>query len=72
MVEKSANGTDAMREPDHFEVVFDPIAKTAILVRGQKFDFLKGPFKDYTEARRAAMSICRELGNNNRQNVRPS
>lgn len=59
-------------EPDHFEVVFDPIAKTAILVRGQKFDFLNGPFKDYTEARLAAMTICRELPDNDRRNVRPS
>jgi|EndMetStandDraft_6_1072998.scaffolds.fasta_scaffold3485320_1 hypothetical protein len=44
-------------EVDHFEVVFDTIAKTAILIRGQRFTFLAGPFKDYAEARRAAMAI---------------
>ena len=59
MIEKSANGTDAMWgiEPDHFEVVFDPVAKTAIVLHGQHYTFLPGPFKNYDEARRAAMAL---------------
>jgi hypothetical protein len=44
-------------EAERFEIVFDPVAKSAILLRGQKFDFLAGPFKDYTEARRATMEM---------------
>ena len=44
-------------EAEHFEVVFDPVAKTAIMLRGQRYTFLPGPFKNYDEARRAAMAI---------------
>jgi hypothetical protein len=41
-------------ENDHFDVIFDPVAKTAIALIGQKFEFLGGPFKDYAAARQAA------------------
>jgi hypothetical protein len=41
-------------KPDHFELMFDPVAKTAILLSGGRYAFLSGPFKDYEDACRAA------------------
>ncbi|UVC07241.1 hypothetical protein IHQ71_18725 [Rhizobium sp. TH2] len=44
-------------EADRYEIMFDPVAKTAIVLRGQRYTFLAGPFKNYEEARRAAMAL---------------
>lgn len=45
-------------ESNHFEVIFDPVAKTAIALIGQRFEFLGGPFKDYAAARQAAKKFA--------------
>jgi|EndMetStandDraft_4_1072995.scaffolds.fasta_scaffold133639_4 hypothetical protein len=39
-----------------YEVIFDPIAKSAILRRGGDLTFLNGPFKTSKEANDAALA----------------
>ena len=44
-----------MREqPPAFNVIFDPISKSALIHFGDRVTFLSGPFADYREALRAA------------------
>jgi hypothetical protein len=37
-----------------FELIFDAVAKSAILRRGESLIWLQGPFRNYPEAVRAA------------------
>lgn len=35
---------------DDFELIFDPLGKTAIIRRGTRLTWLDGPFRTYAEA----------------------
>ena len=45
-----------MREdpPPPFDVIFDPVSKSALIHFGDRVTWLSGPFANYREARRAA------------------
>jgi hypothetical protein len=45
-----------MREqpPPSYNVIFDPISKSALIHFGDRVTWLAGPFADYNEALRAA------------------
>lgn len=45
-----------MREqyPPSFNVIFDPISKSALIYFGDRVTYLTGPFANYHEAARAA------------------
>ena len=51
-----------MRESaERVEVVFDPITKSAMLIRGEKVELLHGPFENTRKARQAALAHIRRL-----------
>ena len=41
---------------ERVEVVFDPITKSAMLIRGDKVELLHGPFENTRTARQAALA----------------
>lgn len=41
-------------EPDDFNLIFDPISKSALIHRGDKVTWLAGPFATYLDALQAA------------------
>jgi hypothetical protein len=54
---------------DGTEVVFDPITKSAILKRGNKVEMLPGPYRNYQEAKRAAIAHIRKLTGENSDDI---
>lgn len=49
------------RSSEGIEVVFDPITKSAIVRRGNKVEMLPGPYRNYQEAKRAAVAHIKKL-----------
>ena len=46
---------------ERIEVVFDPITKSAMLIRGDKVELLHGPFANTRKARQAALAHIKRL-----------
>ena len=42
------------KQPPSFNVIFDPVSKSALIHFGDRVMWLAGPFANYREARRAA------------------
>ena len=57
------------RSSEGIEVVFDPITKSAILRRGNKVEMLPGPYRNYQEAKRAAVAHIKKLTGENDDDV---
>jgi hypothetical protein len=47
-------------DENDFELIFDPLAKSAIIRRGDSLVWLPGPFRDYPDAMLAARARLRQ------------
>lgn len=52
---------DTSRIRQDYEVIFDPMAKSAIVRRGTKMIWLKGPYSNFIDAEKAASDIVNAL-----------